>query len=326
MIITTLAVFDSCDNAIYLIDTEPARAMRQSNRVDVGSILFVSTSKFEHGFNKRYKLYSMNEDGSNVRLFPYDTSVNIYNAQWSPNGRKIAATTDDGIVIMNYDGSGSYVIAKEGLLEGNYYYPGGGPVWSPDGKKIVYSRLMAPEALGISHSFVINIDGTNEIRIGQEDFSPGISSWTTNGIFVGSEYFFAQDSNGSLLANNKLVFLNVQGNLLRTWGEVGQSNFGPVVSSQDGRIAFVSSKDCRCQHIRLMNFDGTNDYEPFRLSRSTVKKLVAWSPDGKKLLVQDGNESVASKMLIVTLATKEIKEIMPFNKDSVYSQAVSWRK
>jgi TolB protein len=100
---------------------------------------------------------------------------------WSPDGKSIAYMCRKGeapegrsvgtfeICIMNADGSGQKKITNNGVPELT-------PVWSPDGKQIIFHRAVG--GVGQFQLFSINADGSGEKQL---TFPPGFSAFANCG-------------------------------------------------------------------------------------------------------------------------------------------------
>ena len=146
---------------------------------------------FTSNRDSKSKIWVMNPDGSNQRLFPNpeNTGTGVYGAQpaWSPDGSKILFTRSRtcragiaaAIYVMNADGSNSRVLTNDPNDCGGY----SSPRWSPDGAKILAS--FSPEMKGILEPapqiIVMNADGSNPINIsnrGKYGFNSGLATFT----------------------------------------------------------------------------------------------------------------------------------------------------
>ena len=118
------------------------------------------------------EIYVMNSDGSGVTNLTNTTwteESSVWNRAptWSPDGSKIAytsgrGTTDDGIWVMNSDGTDPTQLTRGGEEA---------PAWSPDGKKIAFRRRSRLVDRGNGDSgfntdvVVMNADGTDPVQI-----------------------------------------------------------------------------------------------------------------------------------------------------------------
>ncbi len=137
------------------------------------------------------ELWMANYDGSNPRkiidLSDYNWSAQGV-ADWSPDGKELVmAVTDSsglwGIYITNSNGTNPQKISKRKSLYAD-------PSWSPDGQKIVYSAF--PDGYVGINTFKLEIhvmdrDGTNEVRLTNDDFQDHDPYWSTDGKEVAFE-------------------------------------------------------------------------------------------------------------------------------------------
>lgn len=98
-------------------------------------------------FNDYNDVYSMNPDGSGLRQLTTQNAVADRDPQWSPDGTKVAFLSDRDevanpqwagdfvaeIYVMNADGTNARRITNNVFDEYD-------PTWSPDGRKLVYTR------------------------------------------------------------------------------------------------------------------------------------------------------------------------------------------
>ncbi len=90
----------------------------------------------------------MDTSGNNNIRLTYNDKED-YDPSWSPDGITIAWTSNNGVWLMNADGS------NQREFIGNY---SSAPSWSPDSKKIVFSKLTPTRDKIVL--CVINIEGS----------------------------------------------------------------------------------------------------------------------------------------------------------------------
>ncbi len=128
-------------------------------------------------------IYKMDVDGSNINKL-FDSGFHDADIHWETN--KIVFTSNSSIWMINEDGTNPVQITfppKQGQW-GNVNLPFGDydPRISPDGQKIVFSRLENDSSVhGNYNLFIINIDGSAETRLTSTGYSQGLSSWSNFG-------------------------------------------------------------------------------------------------------------------------------------------------
>lgn len=249
-------------------------------------------------------------DGSGRRRLtrqrsPYE---HVEDVAWSPNGRKIAYSAYDGLLVMNADGTGQrrltrtsddwravwsphgrkiafdrqgdgnnwiYVINADGTelrqLTGNLNW---GPSWSPDGRRIAY--IGSDEGV-----HTINVDGSADRRVTRTAYSlsllhgiPVAPSWSPDGRQI------------ALLDGGALSVMNADGTGLRVIPTVPGKPAMDIAWSPDGtQIAFTQGDGD--WEIFVVNVDGTGLRN--LTDNSRVQDLSpSWSPDGRAIAFTRG--------------------------------------
>jgi TolB protein len=306
----------------------------------VGPILFVSNKT---GTNQ---LYSMNEDGSNVRQITSDPNFPVDFASWSPDGKKIAFTSDAGgvplygpaIYVMNADGTGLHQLTIA-IPEGPNFASGDRPAWSPDGKRIAFHRVMIPELLGNTDLFVINADGTDERRLTTtRDTAEYAGSWSRDGKFVYFAYFdyTRVDSEGILRENDRIARIDVDRASIVNVSPPDDVDSGPVSSPDDSLIVFSSlislaSHTGYARQLYVMTPGGTNRRKLIG-DGYRDEDAAGWSADGRRILCNGQNAQLVPyqnpprDILIIGSDGSGMRKITPFDYREALSIATSWRK
>jgi TolB protein len=135
-------------------------------------------------FHRGGTIHVIEADGSNERSLGQG-----WNPAWSPDGTRIVFNTgfnrDDGIFVMNADGSG-----LRRLIRRDFANPGSGdwtgwPEWSPDGRQISFVRAPDYDSYDPWQIYVMNADGSdprnlNVLRSVGGSFAE-VHSWSPDG-------------------------------------------------------------------------------------------------------------------------------------------------
>ncbi len=203
-------------------------------------------------------------------------SLNVANARWSPDGKRIGLVTwEGGLYVMNSNGTNIVLLADH--ISQNYI---GIPVWSLDGQQIAFSSDVhdPPEPDPNLEIYVINADGSNLRRVTNMEGQDWPEYWTQDGKIVYIRYddtqnHYSIDPDGT----NQTVLANY-----------GVDGF--VFPSPDGKTVAATLYDFTSQtsEIYTMDIDGSNLR---RLTENTVNDgIVSWSPDGQYLLFVSGTD------------------------------------
>ncbi len=203
-----------------------------------GSMIVFSQS--EHLFDD--KLYIMDADGTNMKLFLDLGEVGNISSSWSPDGKKIA------FVIQGTDKQGLYIIkiSDRSITRISEINPSlTQPAWSPDNKKIAFtSDRRERKDLGngyyeeriLGGTYIINID-TQEV----EQYIDGASepAWSPDG-----EMFAYGDKFGYHVVNLSVPHFNDEELLFIPHKKVpfGIAGAVPIRWSPDGKY-FVFCKE-----------------------------------------------------------------------------------
>ncbi len=92
---------------------------------------------------------------------------------------KIVFCIEDDIYVMNDDGSGRRRLTTNTLSKDR------DPRWSPDGKRIAFTRFMDKERTQTSSElFIMNADGTDQKRLTHNNVGDSYPSWSPDGQYL----------------------------------------------------------------------------------------------------------------------------------------------
>ncbi len=203
-----------------------------------------------------------------------DGTANDADPTWSPDGRRIAFTSDrDGprnVYVMNADGTKVEQLTKE---KGACALP----IWSPDGKRLAFVSASG----GVEHVCVIDADGGNLKALTKGPFACRQPAWAPDG----KRLTYSQYGPGLY----DTVTVNADGSGAKSLTS-GGGGLDAAWSPDGKRIAFTSVRNgTRAGGFRLyvMDADGQNVAQYSTTENTNGNVYPAWSPDGKKIAFSD---------------------------------------
>jgi Tol biopolymer transport system component len=212
-----------------------------------------------------YDVFVMNADGTGVQdltTSPGDVASGFYQGdpRWSPDSTKIAFEGEDGLYLMNADGSGQVKIAN-----------GGSHSWSPDGTRITFA--------GNDGVYVMNSDGTGLTRLTSGPGSDDFPAYSPDGTKIA----FYRGLGGSQPIGDRAIYvMNADGSGQSVVADFQADTMGLPVWSPDGtKLAFDLYQN-ETWDIYVVGADGTGlvglTDDPNRDENTPV-----WSPDGTRI-------------------------------------------
>ena len=159
------------------------------------------------------------------------------------------------ILVVNPDGTGLRNLTPDGVFESD-------PVWSPDGRKILFVRE--------GSLYLMDADGSGRVKLADGQ-AIAEHRWSPDGRMIA--YVDARQEGGDVFDDLWAVHPDGTGQI-----KVTENAFN-FSWSPDGRLVYTSDADLGDVHLRIINADGTGG------ARLTNRGAFqpAWSPDGARI-------------------------------------------
>jgi|GEM_PF-3092265 len=260
---------------------------------------------------------SVKPDGSNYygHNIPFvNLGTNKGEYAYSPDGTKIAYSVADAGSVNIYIKSSSSIVNGTALTASTAAYEDSSPAFSPDGTKIAFERraVALPNLIDI---YVINTDGTNEIRLTNLMFDAVTPSnvqtpvWKSDGslIYVSTSdvpfvngtgiYSISPTTPNQTTATSVITAAQMTGFLEDSQFDIAPDGSRFVYQSSSGNNGTLRS-------IRSVAFNGTGNTAVVTSDTTGYWELGGYSPDGTKLVAMHSTyPSIPAVETMVVMAT-----------------------
>ncbi len=204
----------------------------------------------------------------------------------SPDGKKAAIIAHGELfAVSTKDGGAAQRVTRTPILERD-------PAWSPDSKRLVY----VSERDRAANIYAYDFATSQETALTTGAARSTVPTWSPDGKLLayvrdGKEVRVMTFDPAGKVATDRVLFQ----------GPLGGFDDTPLTWSPDSRwIAFTVSDRKAFDNVNVVALDGGSARPVTFLANGNVGK-VAWSPDGKYLLVDMGQRSEDAKILRVDL-------------------------
>jgi TolB protein len=299
---------------------------------------------FSSSDNYKLNLYIMDSEGKNMKKIA-ETANEAVLPSWSPDGKQIAfldrhSDHTTAIYLVNPDGTNLHEIVSGCRHHDDYQYA---PLWSRDGKTILYDKINPESEAGHCRMYVINTDGSGEAALAGAEQARYDGDWSPDGKKI--VYYSEKTEVDYNRSDNSGIFvMNPDG----TDEKFLTAGYRPVWSPDGAYIAFTAAVLDMGNCVLVMFPDGTgpgveDDGEdgeyysgedegeveakgvplPVSFDGSPGVKDPVWSPDGKKIaFVTDTAESNDNTLWV---ADVEGNSPVALAKNVVGRSRPSWR-
>ncbi len=256
--------------------------------------------------DQNYHVMTANLDGTNQQVLASGAGISL-----SPDGSQIIYNSDIGLQTMDLNSTVSTPLMDRGTNDF-------GAIWSPDGKKIAYTRgpdsglIGAPGPYSI---FISNPDGTEQRPIVENGDANTAQAWLPDGQSV---VYTVTGPYGAAVRS-----INVISGQITHLFNVKYNNTTVAVSPDGKRVAYQEMLPGDRYSIFVANLDGSNpklivDASPI------VVTIPQWSPDGEWIVASVHDEAVSPYSAVLVLVKVDNCQIIPLT--SLKGYVSTWNK
>jgi TolB protein len=241
-------------------------------------IAFVGSSDADDEDADRRELYVMDADGGNLKRVTSNEDADA-SPSWSPDGERLVfarakrtgrADVETSLYVMNADGSGERMLRREPRAQTPVFLAG--PAWSPDGKRIAFTRIrfdQTPDAA----VYVMDADGGRATKIADEAVEPDWSPDSRRIALASYRDRLGRTCFQKCSPNSEIYVVDADGGRMRRLTESDANDASPTWSPDGKRIVFVSDRSNRTEHeLELYVVDAAGG-DPRRLTRNDAWEL-----------------------------------------------------
>ena len=289
--------------------------------------------------NNSYHVFRIKVDGTGRRKLSDRHGSDA--PAWSSDGRRIAYASSRGIIVARSDGSNKRVVVKVGNE----------PQWSPDDRRMLFTRACCVEDPRYSAVFIVRSDGRRMRRIAYADAFQrvGAAQWSPGGrrisymrsrwrdsIFVvnrwGKErrrlvrrddiqsYDWSPDGSRIVFSclcgreQNDLYMVNVSTGVVVRITRTAGFEYDPEWSPTGGKIVTVQWRADATGWAKLITIHPTGLLKDIVAARLRGNPSPSWSPNGRRIVFLRGEWS---EIYVIDADGSDVRQLTDDRKEEV---------
>lgn len=242
-----------------------------------GTIAFVRQPSSCNIICLSYDLWVAKSDGTDPHLI-LSNGTYITGPAVSPDGSKIAYSSNNHIWVANIDGTGAHAVTSSGD-------PDYDPAWSPDGSKLAFSRMVG----GADYEIVwMSADGTGVVtQVTNDSLNDGEPAWSPNGLRIAYSHKVTSSSSST---DYDIHIRDAADGLHDAYLTTASTNDRePAWSPDGGVIAYTTDNDGTGNaavntRIWVKSVSASGNGTAVVASSTANDNSPSWAPDGKKVV------------------------------------------
>ena len=272
---------DTYANGITATAAWNGQSLKKSTDITVEPDRIVYLGDKSDPTNNIYDVFIMNADGTDVQQLTHGADVQSVIS--SPDGRRIAYITTDGLYLMDTSGDWqTQLLAQQDLTDLS---------WSPDGKTIAYAAWNDNASLYNIFTIDVATGETRQLTDNQvQNFEP---SYSPNGKKIA--YIEGYYQNGNL--NFEVYVMNADGTSQTQVTKDSWYDWEPNWTPNGQQIIYTSERDVY-YGLYTVNPDGSN-LQHFFTPNDQAVRFPDYSPDGSQVVVSQASASTMWNVAVI---------------------------
>ena len=295
-------IFYSGFNILYSIDLEGQRSKVVLKPPHGSSYLIRNNSIYITLFSEKSKhneVFRTNLDGTEQRQLTTDSVIQIFNIDQT-NHYLVYNNQEVSLIVLDLLNLTSQVIAERNKnAKGDEWIFA--KSWSPDGKQLIYERVLNPAADDICTLFVYNITTGTSVQLPPNADGACGANWSPNGKSILFTTYKDQEF--------EVGILNLENGDI-DYVPVGAFSYYSGSWSRDRKQLLMALTDEQDQtYLYTFNWEDNSINLVLKIGHPQHPSYFAWSPDGNMVLYEQEELSYKHSLYLLDLKNKKLTNL-----------------